>query len=101
MDALIRELETLTQRPKPSPREAVGAMLAATMRFSEVLNERMVAIQALAAAIAMQPQIDVAKLHDDYLDTLKAHFDSRRSIPVDLRDIASSIQLAASERPRV
>ena len=98
METLIRELESLRHKPQLTTSEVVGVMLATAMRLKEVLDVRMVGIQALASAIAAQPEIDVMKLHDEYLRVLKSHFDSVRRIPVELRDVAASIKLAAAER---
>lgn len=98
METLIRELESLREKPQLTTGEVVGVMLATAMRLKEVLDARMVGIQALATAVAAQPQIDVVKLHDDYLRVLKSHFDSTRRIPVDLRDVAASIKLAGTDR---
>ena len=95
MDALIRELQALSERREIPDKQVVGAILAATIRFRDVLNNRMVGIQALATAIARQPQIDSSKLHDDFVIQLKQHFESMKAIPQDLRDVANAIKLAA------
>jgi hypothetical protein len=98
VEKLIREIEALRQKPQLTNSEVVGLMLSSTIRFREVLDDRMIGIQALAVAVAMQPQVDVLKLHDDYLSILKAHFESMRHVPVELKDIAAVIKLAATER---
>ncbi len=98
MDRLIRELESLRQKAQLTNNEVVGVMLAATARFRDILDERMVGIQALASAMAMQPEVDAVKLHDDFLAAVTSHFESLRAVPHDVRDIASAIELAAAER---
>lgn len=75
-----------------------GAMLATCVRFRELLDARMAGIHALAAAIAMQQQLDGQKLHDDFLAGLKAHFESIRNIPQELKDVAAGMKLAASDQ---
>jgi hypothetical protein len=55
-------------------------------------------MQALAASVAMQPQLDADKLHADFLGLVKEQFGSARNIPMELRDLASAIKLAAAER---
>src|SRR5947209_1363099 len=97
MDALVRELELLRMKPQLTNDQVVGMMVAATVRFKEVLEDRMVGIQAIATAVAMQPSIDVTKFHEDFVALLEKHFESPR-IPTDLRDIAASIKLAGSDR---
>jgi hypothetical protein len=98
MDTLFRELETLRQKPQLTNNEIVGVMVATIARFREVLNHRMVGIQALAAAVAMQPEMDPQKLHDDFMTILGAHFESPRHMPSELIDIAAGIRLAAADR---
>jgi len=98
METLIRELESLRNRPQLTNAEVAGAMMAMTVRFRDVLEERMVGIRSLAAAVAMQPNVDFDKLHDDFRKALVAHFESAQAIPTDLKDIASAIQVAGTER---
>jgi hypothetical protein len=98
METLIRELESLRHKPQLTNSEIVGVMVATTARLREILGDRMVGIQALASAVAMQPEIDAARLHDDFLDILKAHFETLRQTPSELKDIAAGIRLAAAER---
>ena len=98
MEHLIRELESLRSRPQLTDSQIVGAMIAAAARFKEILDDRMVGIESLATAVAMQPEIDARKLHDDFLAILRVHFDSIRRIPPELRDIAASIKLAEVDR---
>jgi hypothetical protein len=98
METLIRELESLRKRPQLTNDEVAGAMVAMTVRFRDVLDERMIGIQAIATAAAMQPEIDAFKLHDDFMGILRAHFESVSRIPRDLKDIAAGIKLAAAER---
>src|SRR5688572_5692700 len=99
MDRLIRELEFLAAKPDVPTAEVVGAVRATAMRCRDILSERMVGLQALATATALQPKIDALQLHDDYLRILRAHYDSNSELPDGLRDIALSIKLAAAERP--
>jgi len=98
MEKLIRELESLGKKQQLSNSEVTGAMMAMTVRFREILDQRMIGIQAIATAAAMQPQVDASKLHDDFMRILKSHFESVQRIPADLKDIASGIKLAAAER---
>ena len=98
MDTLIRELEMLRDRPDLPNTRILGAVIATAVRFREILDKRMVGIQALATAVAMQPQVDASKLHDDFLQILRSHYESDREIPCELRDIAAAITLAAAER---
>jgi len=98
MDALIRELEAMRQAPELSSPKLIGAIVAAAVRMRDVLDSRMVAIQALATAVAMQPEINSSRLHDDFVVILKANFGSLREAPGELRDIAAAIKLAASDR---
>jgi hypothetical protein len=98
METLIRELESLRQKPQLTNSDIVGVMLATTARLRDVMSERMVGIQAMAAAVAMQPEVDAVKLHDDFLNILKAHFESLRATPRELKDMAAGIKLAAAER---
>lgn len=98
METLIRELESLRKRPQLTNNEVAGAMVAMTMRLRDLLDQRMIGIQAIASAVAMQPQIDVLKLHADFMSILKSHFESVQRIPGDLKDMAAGIKLAASDR---
>lgn len=98
MEALMRELECLRQKPQLTNSEIMGVMLATTARLRAILSDRMVGIQAVAAAIAMQPEIDAHRFHDDFLGILRAHFESERETPSELKDMAAGIRLAAAER---
>jgi hypothetical protein len=98
METLIRELESLRKRPHLSNNEVAGAMVAMTVRLGEILDQRIIGIQAIASAVAMQPQIDVIKLHADFMSFLKSHFESVHRIPSDLKDIAAGIKLAGADR---
>jgi hypothetical protein len=97
MEALIRELEALSQKPDVPNSKLVGAVIATAVRFREILDARMLGFQALAAAVAMQPEIDPRKLHEDFLTLLGAQYESARDIPRELRDIASAIKLASAD----
>lgn len=98
MDKLIAELEGLREKPQLTNSQVVGVMLSTVMRFRTVLNDRMVGIQALATAMALQPEVDALRLHDDFQRIMGSHFESERDIPSELRDIASAIRLAAADR---
>lgn len=100
MDALIRELQLMGERPNLSNAKLVGGMVAAAVRMRDILDSRMVGIQALATAVAMQPEINASKLHDDFVVILKANFESLKETPTELRDMAAAIKLAASDRGR-
>jgi hypothetical protein len=98
MDALVRELEALRAQPDIPNSKVVGAVLSAAMRIRDILEWRIAGIEALATAIAMQPGIDAARLHRDFLEVLKARYESMRHVPNELKDMAAAIQLAATER---
>ena len=98
MDALIRELEAMRGTPDLSGAKLIGGVVAAAVRIRDILDSRMIAIQALATAVAMQPEIDAAKLHDDFVVILKANFASLRDVPGELRDMAAAIKLAETDR---
>ena len=96
MDRLIKELESLAAVPDVSSTKVMGAVIATAVRCRDVFNTRMVGLQALATAAAMQPTMDANLLHDDYLRALRAHYDSAKDIPNELRDIALAIKLVAT-----
>ena len=96
MDRLIKELELLAASPEVSNSKVMGAVVATAMRCRDVFHTRMVGLQALATATAMQPTMDAILLHDDYLKALRAHYDSPKEIPSELRDIALAIKLVAT-----
>jgi hypothetical protein len=98
MDALIRELESMRETPALSNAKLIGGVVAAAVRMRAILDARMIGIQALATAVAMQPEIDPSKLHDDFIAILKANFETLRDAPSELRDMAAAIKLAASDR---
>ncbi|HUI98713.1 MAG TPA: hypothetical protein VLY46_00675 [Usitatibacter sp.] len=98
MEKLIRELKELQDREDLTGNKIVGAVLAAAVRIRQLLEERSLALQALAASVAMQPGIDAEKLHADFLEIVKAHFRPARSIPLELKDMAAAIELAAAEK---
>jgi hypothetical protein len=98
MDALIRELELMRETPGLSNAKLIGGIVAAAVRMRAILDARMVGIQSLATAVAMQPEINASKLHDDFIVLLKANFESLREAPSELRDMAAAIKLAASDR---
>ena len=100
MDALIRELQSLSQNPQVSNAKVVGAVLASVVKMKDVLDARRVGIEAFATAVAMQPVIDPATLHEDFMAILAAHFESARHIPAELKDVASAVKLASADRRR-
>jgi hypothetical protein len=97
MDRLIKELESLASKPDVPNAKVVGAILATATRCRDILSTRMVGLQALATATAMQPKIDALRLHDDFLRIVGAHYNSPAQIPEALQDIALAIKLAAAE----
>jgi hypothetical protein len=100
LEKLIKELEELRTQPNLSNNQVVGAVIAAATRFRSALDDRVLGMQALSAALAMQPEIDAHKLHDDFYGILNSHFDSGHGIPVELKDIAAAIKLARGGRQR-
>lgn len=98
MESLIRELEALRKRPQLTNSEFAGAMIAMAARLRDVTDQRMLGLQALVSAVAMQPHIDAMKLHDDFVNGLKSRFESLRLAPSELQDIAAQIKLVAAER---
>ncbi len=97
METLIRELRAMTEKQAVSSQQLSGAILAVCVRFKDLLDARMAGIQALATAIALQPELDAQKLHDDFVHGLRAHFETVRNIPQELKDVATAIKLAASD----
>jgi len=98
MDRLIKELEALASKPDLPNDKVVGAVIATAMRCRDILSARMVGLQALATATAMQPTVDANQLHDDFLRLLGAQYEQPLEVPEALRDIALAIKLAAAER---
>lgn len=101
METLMRELNALKDAPAVTHQQLVGAVVAAASRIDALLDERMVGIQALAMAVAMQPGIDANRLHRDFLAILERQFDPARPMPEDLRDMVTAIGLAAAEAASV
>lgn len=97
MEKLLKELEQLRQAPDLPNAKMIGALIATATRCKDILDARMVAVQSLAAAVAMQPQVDALKLHDDFLNQVKAHYGSGNT-PAELTDIALAMRLAAPDR---
>ena len=98
METLLRELQSLRDKPDVPNARLVGAVIATAVRFRDILDSRMVGIQALATAVAMQPEVDTLKLHDDFLTIVRSHYDPTQSIPQELGDIALAIKLASGDR---
>ena len=101
METLMRELNALKEAPAVTHQQLVGAVVAAAAHIDALLDERMVGIQALAMAVAIQPGIDAKRLHRDFVAILERQFDSSRPMPADLRDMASAIGLAAADAASV
>jgi hypothetical protein len=99
MDRLIKELESLAARQDVPTAQVVGAVMATAMRCRDILSARMVGLQALATATALQPRIDALQLQEDFLRILGAHYEPPNEVPDALQDIALAIKLAAAERP--
>jgi hypothetical protein len=98
LERLLKELKELQEKPDLDASKVIGAVIASAVRFRQLLEERALGMQALAASVAMQPQLDAEKLHADFIALVKEHFGSARTIPAELRDLASAIKLAAAER---
>jgi hypothetical protein len=98
METLIRELEALRSAPEVTHQQLVGAVLAAAARIDHALDERMVGMQALAMAVAMQPVIDAKRLHDDFVRILESQLGELGTVPADLRDMGSALRVAAADR---
>lgn len=98
MEKLIEELKELQGQRELAGNKVVGAVLAAAVRIRQLLEERSLAMQALAASVAMQPGVDAEKLHLDFLAIAKAHLRPARHVPVEVRDMAAAIKLAAAEK---
>jgi hypothetical protein len=98
METLIRELEALTSAPEVTHQQLVGAVLAAAARIDHALDERMVGMQALAMAVAMQPVIDAKRLHDDFVRILESQLGELGTVSADLRDMGSALRVAAADR---
>jgi hypothetical protein len=98
LEKLLKELKELQDKPDLDGSTVIGAVIAASVRFRQLLEERALGMQALAASVAMQPQLDAEKLHADFLGLVTEQFGSVRNIPLELRDLASAIKLAAADR---
>lgn len=98
METLVRELEALRTKPHLTNDQMVGVMLAAAIRFKEALADRTACVHAIATALAMQPQIDATKFHEDFAKILAAHFEPLPRIPQELQDMVASIKLVAADR---
>jgi hypothetical protein len=98
LEKLIRELQDLQVKDEVSGNQVIGAILAAAVRFRQTLEARALASQALAASLAMQPNVDAAKLHADFLAIVKRRFPSEANMPVELKDIAAALELVAADR---
>jgi len=97
VEKLLEELELLRRSPDLPTEKMVGAIIATAARCKDILDARMVAVHSLATAVAMQPQIDALKLHDDFVNQVKAHYAGRHT-PPDVTDVALTIELAAPDR---
>ena len=98
MDRLIKELEELANKPELPNAKVVGAIIATATRCRDILSARMVGLQALATATALQPGVDARRLHEDYLRILVAHYDTPKEIPEALQDIGLALELVAAEK---
>jgi hypothetical protein len=98
LERLIKELQELQEKDEVSGNQVIGAILAAAVRFRQTLEARALASQALAASLAMQPNVDAAKLHADFLALVKRRFPSEAKMPMELRDIAAALELVAADR---
>ena len=98
METLIRELNALQEAPVVTSQQLVGAVVATATRVDQALDERMIGMQALAMALAMQPAVDALRLREDFLAILERQFDCPSQIPADLRDMASALAVAAADR---
>jgi len=54
-------------------------------------------IAPIEGALASQPGIEAAKLHDDFMRIAASDFGDPERLPSEIRDIAAAIRLAAAD----
>ena len=98
MEALIAELRQLKERSDPAHAGIFGAILATAVRLNERWNAQSAGLEALVSALAAQPGIEAAKLHDDFMRIASSDFGDPERMPGEIRDIAAAIRLAVRDR---